>query len=512
MSTEHVDGHVDVLIIGAGLSGIGAAAQLRAHLPGKSVAVLESREASGGTWDLFRYPGIRSDSDMFTFGYKWRPWPSDRSLAEGHMILDYLRTVAKEYAVDELIRYRHKVTAAAWDSASKTWSVTAETPEGETTLTAGFLWNCSGYYDYDQGHQPEFPGLADYEGTFVHPQHWPEDLDYAGKKVVVIGSGATAVTLVPAMALGDDGTTVEHITMLQRTPTYILSRSARDPLARVLAGTLGRLPGIVPFKGARTKAGFDAVRWANIMTLVGSYQLSRRAPAAIKKLVRDNNLKQLTARPGGKGFTPEEAAAIVDEHFTPPYAPWDQRLCVVPDGDFFKAMREGRAGVVTDRIKTFTAKGIELESGETLEADIVVSATGLSIKLFGGIDFSVDGVPTPLNETMSYKALMLSGIPNFAYTIGYTNASWTLKADLVSDWVVRLLAHMDEKGYAEVVVNRDPTVGERPFMDLASGYIQRALDRMPKQGDRAPWRLKQNYLTDLRVLSGDLVDEAVSFR
>ncbi|MEP9384407.1 NAD(P)/FAD-dependent oxidoreductase [Nocardioides sp. KR10-350] len=498
--------HVDVLIVGAGLSGIGAAAQLRRDLPDKRVAVLESRAASGGTWDLFRYPGIRSDSDMFTFGYKWHPWPSDRSLADGHMILDYLRTVSKEYAVDELIRYGHTVTAASWDSAAKRWTVTADTADGPRTFTAAFLWNCAGYYDYDRGHQPEFPGLGDYEGTFVHPQHWPEDLDYAGKKVVVIGSGATAVTLVPAMA--DE---VEHITMLQRSPTYILARPGRDPLARGLSGALGRLPGLGPLKRLRERAGFEAVRWANILMLIGSYQLSRKRPAAIKKMVREGAIKQLTARDGGPGLTPEEAERYVEQHFTPAYDPWDQRLCVVPDGDLFQAIREGKASVVTDRIKTFTAKGIELESGETLEADIVVSATGLSVRLFGGIDLTVDGTPVAVNETMSYKALMLSGVPNFAYTIGYTNASWTLKADLVSDFVCRLLRLMDEKGYAEVVVERDPTVAERPFMDLTSGYIQRALDRMPKQGDRPPWRLRQNYLVDLRVMSGEIDDGTLTF-
>ncbi|MFT4084175.1 MAG: NAD(P)/FAD-dependent oxidoreductase [Nocardioides sp.] len=497
---------VDVLVVGAGLSGIGAAAQVRERLPGLSVVVLEARAASGGTWDLFRYPGIRSDSDMFTFGYRWRPWPGEVALADGQMILDYLRTVAEEYDVDRLIRYRHRVTAAAWDSTEKRWCLTVTTPEGERRLAARFLWNCSGYYDYEQGHQPTWDGMADFEGTLVHPQHWPEELDYADKSVVVIGSGATAVTLVPAMASGDGR--AAQVVMLQRSPSYILSRPGRDPLARLLSGTLGRLPKAGPLGRLAGGAIFESTRWANIMLTIGSYQLARKSPGVVRRMVRDSTRKLLTRRGEGPGFGAEEAEALVSEHFTPSYDPWDQRLCFVPDGDLFAAMREGRASVVTDRIKTFTAKGIELESGRTLEADIVVSATGLRIKLFGGIELSVDGESVRLPETMSYKALMLSGVPNFAYTIGYTNASWTLKADLVSDYVCRLLAHMDSRGYREARVERDPAVGERPFMDLASGYIQRALDLMPAQGDRAPWRLKQNYLTDLRVM-GRPVDDGV---
>lgn len=498
--------HVDVLIIGAGLSGIGAAAQLRQGLPELSVAVLEGREASGGTWDLFRYPGIRSDSDMFTFGFKWHPWPSDQSLADGHMILDYLHTIEQEYGVDRLIRYQHTVTAADWDTAARQWTVTATTPEGEKRFTTNFLWACAGYYDYDEGHKPEFPGLSEFEGTFVHPQHWPDDLDYAGKKVVVVGSGATAVTLVPAMA---DQT--EHITMLQRTPTYIMSRPAKDPLARLLGSTLDRVPDALPFKRLREKAGYEATRWANILLLVGSYQLSRRKPELMKRMVRKNVVEQLTARPGQPGMSEQEAEAYAAKHFSPPYDPWDQRLCVVPDGDLFRAIRKGKASVVTDQIRSFTAKGIELESGETLEADIVISATGLKIKLFGGVQVHVDGEPVDISASMSYKALMLSGVPNFAFTIGYTNASWTLKADLVGDFVVRLLQHMRARGFTQASVERDPSVEERPFMDLASGYIQRAAAAMPRQGDRAPWMLKQNYLTDLRVMRREVEDGVIRF-
>jgi cation diffusion facilitator CzcD-associated flavoprotein CzcO len=471
--------HVDVLIVGAGLSGIGAACQLREHVPTKSVAVLEAREASGGTWALFNYPGIRSDSDMFTFGFGWRPWPGDRALADGPMILDYLRTVAEEYGVDELIRYRHKVTAASWDSETALWTVEIDRGGTPTTLTASFLWGCSGYYHYDEPYAPEFPGADSFAGTIVHPQHWPEDLDYAGKKVVVIGSGATAVTLVPAMA-----PTAEHVTMLQRSPSYILSRPGRDRLATAL----DRLP---------SKVSYPVVRWANILLTVGSYQVARRWPDFMKGLIR-------------KGVAAEVPDSVdVDVHFKPRYDPWDQRLCFVPDGDLFRALRKGQASIVTDTIETFTPTGIRLTSGRELEADIIVTATGLQLLAFGGIDLVVDGEPVDFSRTMAYKALMLSGVPNFAYTVGYTNASWTLKADLVSTYVVRLLQHLDRIGARSAMPVRQPGVAEIPFMDFQSGYVLRALDRLPKQGDRAPWQLKQNYLTDLRTIKRGAIDDGV---
>ncbi|GAA1777440.1 NAD(P)/FAD-dependent oxidoreductase [Nocardioides hankookensis] len=475
MSTEHVD----VLIIGAGLSGIGAACQLRERQPGRTVAVLESREVSGGTWDLFRYPGIRSDSDMYTFGYHWRPWRNERALADGDAILDYLRQVASEYGVDRLIRYRHRVVGASWDSEAARWTVRAETPDGEITLTASFLWNCGGYYDYDEGYTPEFPGLDDYQGQVIHPQHWPEDLDYAGKKVVVIGSGATAVTLVPAMVAGGAG----HVTMLQRSPTYVMSIPGRDPLAARLA----RLP---------EKVRFPVLRWKNILVSVGLYQFSRKRPDALRSFIRKNTLKML----------PPEID--VDVHFKPTYDPWDQRLCLVPDGDLFRAFRKGQATVVTDTIETFTEKGIRLTSGEELEADIIVTATGLKLLALNA-PMEVDGRPVKLPETMAYKAMMLSGIPNFAFTIGYTNASWTLKADLVSDYVCRLLDHLDRNGLRVATPRPDPTVGERPLMDFSAGYVLRALDELPKQGDRSPWQLKQNYLTDVRKIRRDDIDDGV---
>jgi monooxygenase len=471
--------HVDVLIVGAGLSGIGAACQLRQHLPTRTVAILEAREASGGTWDLFKYPGIRSDSDMFTFGFGWRPWLGDRALADGPSILEYLRTVAREYGVDELVRYRHRVTRATWDSETALWTVEIDHAGEPTTLTTSLLWSCSGYYDYDRPYAPEFRGADTFAGTIVHPQHWPEDLDHAGKNVVVIGSGATAVTLVPAMA-----ETAGHVTMLQRSPSYILSRPGRDRLATLLE----RLP---------ARVSYPVVRWANILLTVGSYQAARRWPEKAKGIVRKGVQSQL----------PDDVD--VDEHFRPRYDPWDQRLCFVPDGDLFRAIRQGQASMVTDTIETFTPRGIRLTSGRELEADIVVTATGLQLLPFGGIDLVVDGEPVDYARTMAYKALMLSGVPNFVYTVGYTNASWTLKADLVSTYVVRLLRHLDRIGARSVVPVRQPEVREIPFMDFQSGYVLRALDRLPKQGDRSPWRLKQNYLTDLRTIRRGVIDDGV---
>lgn len=478
-SPEHSPEHVDVLVIGAGLSGIGAACRLREEHPGRSLAVLEMREVSGGTWDLFRYPGIRSDSDMFTFGYRWRPWPGDTALADGQLILDYIRTVAEERGVDRLVRYQHKVVSASWDSDAARWTVHVDTPEGARTLTTDLLWSCAGYYDYEAGHTPVFPGQDEYAGRLVHPQHWPEDLDVTGKKVVVIGSGATAVTLVPALA-GD----AEHVTMLQRSPTYILSRPGRDPWAKALA----KLPAAI---------SYPVVRWKNILLAIGTYKLAKAKPQVVKGVVRAGVRRQL----------PEHVD--VDTHFKPSYDPWDQRLCFVPDGDLFKVLRSGDASVVTGAIDTFTETGIRLTDGSELEADVVVSATGLKLLPFGGIPLEVDGKPVELSETMSYKALMLSGIPNFVYTIGYTNASWTLKADLVADYVCRMLSHLDKTGKRSFVADRDPSVDERPFLDFSSGYVQRALDGLPRQGDRAPWKLDQNYLTDVRTIRRDAIDDGV---
>jgi monooxygenase len=475
VSTEHVD----VLVVGAGLSGIGAACRLRTRHPERSVALLEGRSVSGGTWDLFRYPGVRSDSDMYTLGYQWRPWVGDRALADGPSILQYVRDVAEEYGVDRLIRYDHRVLGASWDSATALWTVDVEHAGSLRQLTTGFLWGCSGYYDYDQGYAPEFPGQDDFAGRVVHPQHWPEDLDHTGKRVVVIGSGATAVTLVPAMA--EDAA---HVTMLQRSPTYVLSMPGRDPVATRLA----RLP---------AKLSFPIIRWKSILVAMASYQLSRKRPDVLRGFIRKNTIKQL----------PDHID--VDEHFRPTYDPWDQRLCLVPDGDLFRAFRKGTASVVTDTIETFTENGIRLSSGAELEADIIITATGLNLKAFGGIELTVDGAEVKIPETMAYKALMLSGVPNFAFTIGYTNASWTLKADLVAEYVCRLLTHLDEHGLRSVVAVPETGMAEEPFMDFSSGYVLRSLDTLPKQGDREPWRLRQNYLHDLRTIKRDEIDDGV---
>ncbi|MDT0306188.1 NAD(P)/FAD-dependent oxidoreductase [Streptomyces sp. DSM 44917] len=478
--------HVDVLIIGAGLSGIGAACHLRRSFPRKSVAILESREAMGGTWDLFRYPGIRSDSDMFTLGYRFRPWTDSRAIADGPSILNYIRETAAEYGVDRAVRYRHRVNDAAWSGEDSRWTVTAERGDtGETVrLTCDFLFVCSGYYRYDEGYSPAFPGSERFTGPIVHPQHWPEDLDYAGKRVVVIGSGATAITLVPSMA-GVAG----HVTMLQRSPTYVLAMPQRDPVAQ----GLGRvLPG--------TAATYAVTRWKNVVSHTAFYKISRSRPKLVKSLLRKQARRLLP-----EGYD-------VDTHFGPRYDPWDQRVCVAPGGDLFRALRRGQVSVVTDTIETFTENGILLTSGEELPADVIVTATGLNLLAFGGIRLTVDGREVSLPETMAYKGMMLSDVPNFAFTVGYTNASWTLKADLVSEYVCRLLAHMDRHGYRQCVPERDASVREEPFLDFAAGYVLRAVQAFPKQGSRAPWRLRMNYLRDVVTLRHGPVDNAMSFR
>ncbi|UAL30105.1 NAD(P)/FAD-dependent oxidoreductase [Nocardioides rotundus] len=472
--------HVDVLIIGAGLSGIGAAAQLSREHPGRSYLVLESRAASGGTWDLFRYPGVRSDSDMYTLGYRFKPWTGEKSLADGGAILDYVRETAREYAVDQRILFEHRVVRAEWDSDTARWTVTAETPDGTRELTADFLWACSGYYDYEQGFTPTFADQESFAGEVIHPQHWPEGFDPTGKRVVVIGSGATAVTLVPALAKGG----AEQVTMLQRSPTYILSLPAVDKIASWLRR---RLP---------EKAAYRVVRWKNIGAATALYQFCQAQPRLARRLIRGENLKRLPA------------SVDVDTHFKPRYDPWDQRLCLVPDSDLFKELRSGRAEVVTDTIERFTPAGLRLGSGRELEADVVVTATGLNLKAFGGAEFVVDGDKVDLSDSISYRALMLSGLPNFAFTIGYTNASWTLKADLVAEYVCRLLAHMDAHGYRAVVPVPPEGLGREPFMDFSAGYVLRSIDDLPRQGDKEPWRLRQNYLHDVRTIRRSRIDDA----
>ncbi|MDT0200392.1 NAD(P)/FAD-dependent oxidoreductase [Nocardioides sp. AE5] len=472
--------HVDVLIIGAGLSGIGAAATLAQRQPGKSYRILERRSASGGTWDLFRYPGVRSDSDMYTLGYRFKPWMGEKALADGASILDYVRETAEEYDVERHIRYDHHVKSAEWDSVTSAWTVTAEVDGKPTTYTANFLWSCSGYYNYDEGFTPDFAGRDDFTGQIVHPQHWPEDLDYTGKRVVVIGSGATAVTLVPAMAPD-----AAKVTMLQRSPTYILSLPSKDPLALGLRKVLPK------------QAAYNVTRLKNITQAAALYTVSQKQPRLMRAMIR-----KLTQR-----MLPEDYP--VDVHFKPTYGPWDQRLCLVPNGDLFKAIRSGKAEVVTDTIDTFTPDGIRLGSGEELEADIIITATGLNLHLFGGVEVSVDGKKFDAPHTMAYRGLMLSEMPNFAYTIGYTNASWTLKADLVAEYVCRLLEKMDEKGATTVVPVRQEGVAEEPFMDFEAGYVLRSLDQLPKQGDVEPWKLKQNWFYDVRQIRNSELDDGV---
>lgn len=477
--------HVDVLIVGAGLSGVGAACQLRTRFGVKSIAILEAREAIGGTWDLFRYPGVRSDSDMFTLGYRFRPWQEPESIADGPAIRNYVRETAREYGIDSAIRFNHRVLRAEWSSAQARWTVTVQrTDTGETLrLTCGFLFSCGGYYRYDEGYTPEFAGTERFTGRIVHPQHWPDDLEYSGKRVVVIGSGATAVTVVPAMAAE-----AEHVTMLQRSPSYIISLPGQDALANGLS------------KLAPSRAAYQITRWKNILLQTATFKLSRKRPNLVRSLLKKLIRQQLPA-----GYD-------VDTHFHPDYNPWDQRLCVVPDGDLFRAVSRGEASMVTDHIDTFTENGIRLTSGEELEADVIVTATGLNLLAFGGMELAVDGQTVELPETMAYKGMMLSGVPNFAYVIGYINASWTLKADLACEYVSRLLEYMDANGYDQCAPQRDPSVVEEPFLDLSSGYVQRSLRKLPKQGDRAPWKLRMNYLRDVLTLRhGRIRDDAMAF-
>jgi monooxygenase len=471
--------HVDVLIVGAGLSGIGAAHHIQDAFPAKSYAVLEARDVIGGTWDLFRYPGVRSDSDMFTLGYRFRPWTAAQAIADGPSILNYVRRTAAEAGIDKHIRFGHRVVRASWSSDDAQWTVEA-THEGSTvSFTCSFLLMCSGYYRYDEGYTPQFAGVDTFGGQLVHPQRWPADLDYAGKRVVVIGSGATAVTLVPAMAAD-----AAHVTMLQRSPSYIMSLPGED----VLANKLRRLIG--------ARWAYPITRWKNVLISTLIYQLSQRRPRMMRKLIRSLTIKQLPA-----GFD-------VDTHFNPSYNPWDQRLCLVPDGDLFAAIRHGKASIVTDRIETFTRRGLRLESGAELDADIVVTATGLQLLAFGGMQLVVDGREVALPETMAYKGMMLSGIPNFAFTIGYTNASWTLKADLVSEFVCRLLEHMDANGFDHCMpVNDDPTVTEAPLLDFAAGYVLRSIDEFPRAGSRRPWRLGMSYAHDVVTLRHGRIDD-----
>jgi monooxygenase len=469
--------HVDVLIVGAGLSGIGAAWRLQHDRPGTTFTILEGRSAIGGTWDLFRYPGVRSDSDMFTLSYPFRPWRGEQSIASGESIRSYIQDTAAENGIEPHIRFRTRVTSASWSTPDARWTIRAEvTDDAGTattrTYTCDFLYLCTGYYNYEHGYQPTFAGLDDFAGRLVHPQDWPADLDHAGQRVVVIGSGATAITLIPALA-----EKAAHVTMLQRSPSYLTALPERDAFADLARR---RLPPAVAHRLIRAK---------NVAMTSFFYQLSRRRPEAVKKLLRSTAVKMLGD------------PAYVDAHFTPTYDPWDQRLCLAPDGDFYRTIKDGKASVVTDTIDRFVENGIRLSSGEVLEADIVVSATGLEMLAFGGLELSVDGERIEPGETVTYRGVMLGGVPNLAFSVGYTNASWTLRSDLCTRYVCRLLAHLEANGYTTATPELTSVKAKRPLLDLTSGYVQRGAARFPKQGDREPWTVRQNYPAELLTMS-----------
>ena len=476
--------HFDVILVGAGLSGIGAAVHLKRACPGKTFTIFESRSAIGGTWDLFRYPGIRSDSDMFTLGYSFKPWREEKAIADGPSILRYVKETATENGLDASIRFRHRVVSASWSTPNARWTIEVDvtTDDGGTrreTFTCGFFYVCAGYYDYEKGFTPAFPGCDRFGGRIVHPQLWTDDIEYEGKKVIVIGSGATAVTLVPELAKK-----AAHVTMLQRSPTYVFSRPAEDKTANWMRD---RFP---------AHLAYGITRWKNVALGMLFFQMSRRRPekmkAWLRKMVRD-------------GVGP---AVDVDKHFNPRYNPWDQRVCLIPDGDLWEVLKSGRAAIVTDTIETFTERGIKLTSGEELDADLIVTATGLKLQFMGAATVVVDGQSIHPSNTMNYKGSMFSDIPNMVCTFGYTNASWTLKADLVADFVCRLLQYMDKRGYKQCVPRRlDPSVHEEPFVDFSSGYVQRALGELPKQGSKMPWKLYQNYALDILMLRLASVDD-----
>jgi len=472
--------HVDVIIVGAGLSGIGAACHLKMNCPQKSFIILEGRDVMGGTWDLFRYPGVRSDSDMYTLGYRFRPWRNPKAIADGPAILNYIRDTATEFNVEKTIRYKHRVRLASWSAPDARWTVeTAHGPDKSIVrFSCNFLYLCTGYYDYQNGYTPEWPGIERFRGTIVHPQSWPKHLDYTNKRVVVIGSGATAITLVPAIAEH-----AAHVTMLQRSPSYVVTRPAEDIVANLLRRCLP------------DRAAYMLTRWKNVLAGTFFYSLARKRPKVFKWMVAKEVRRQL-----GKEFD--------SKHFTPRYNPWDQRLCVAPDADIFRAIREGQVSVVTDQIEMFTEDGLLIRSGQQLDADVIITATGLVFELFSRMQLEVDGELVHLPETLVYKGMMFSDLPNLAFAIGYTNASWTLKCDLTSEYVCRLLNHMDQHGYAVCTPRvNDPDIGAEPVVDFTSGYIVRAMHTMPRQGSRTPWRLHQNYMKDLSMMRYGRVDD-----
>ncbi len=485
-ATKEPQLHFNVLIVGAGLSGICAGYYVKEHGGGRSFAILEGRESLGGTWDLFRYPGIRSDSDMHTLGFSFNPWPNPQAIADGPSILKYLHDTSEEYGLDAHIRYQQMVETISWSSEDRLWTVTSKNRESsETTVyTCDVIWACTGYYRYDRGHMPDYPGASKFKGQIVHPQFWTDDIDYEDKNVVVIGSGATAVTLVPAMA-----GKAAHVTMLQRSPSYVLSVPEEDAISEVLKKATGKT------------VGSALTRWKNVGRLMFFFQFSRRFPEAARNYL----LKEVEAKIGD--------VVDVGEHFSPTYAPWDQRLCFVPDDDLFDALRSGEASVVTDTIKSFDATGIELDSGKHLNADIIVSATGLDLVVAGGAKIVVDGEELNVGEETMYKGAMLSNLPNAILSVGYTNASWTLKCELISQYAVRLLSYMDDHDYQVFTPRLAPgEQTDQPLIDFNSGYIQRAADRLPKQGRRLPWRLYQNYVLDTALFRHfPIEDDALHF-
>lgn len=474
--------HVDVLVIGAGLSGIDAGYHLQTSCPDRSYAILEARDAIGGTWDLFRYPGIRSDSDMYTLGFPFRPWTNAKAIADGPSILKYVRDTAAEFGIDRKIRFRHRVTSANWDSATARWTLTVARGDDAQTIvmSCNFLLMCAGYYSYEAGYQPDFPGAADFQGRLVHPQHWPEGLDYSGKRVIVIGSGATAMTLVPEMSKA-----AAQVIMLQRSPTYVVSRPAEDAWANWMRD---HLPAML---------AYSLVRWRNVLMGMYFFRLARKYPKQAK-----TRLIGMVQAELGPDYD-------VGTHFSPSYNPWDQRICLVPDSDLFQAIKSKKAEVVTDHIKTFTADGILLESGRQLQADIIVTATGLRLQMMGGIPFTVDGRAVNFGKTFGYKGMMFNDVPNMASCFGYTNASWTLKCDLTCGYVTRLLNHMRTTGNDICMPHAEPgSLQEEAWLDFSSGYVTRARDELPKQATTAPWKLYQNYVMDLVMLKFGKVDDA----
>jgi len=474
---------VDLLIVGAGISGIDAAYRLKTRCPDKSWLILEARERIGGTWDLFRFPGVRSDSDMFTLGFPFRPWRSDLSIVDGPSIRQYVEDTAREYGIFDKIRFGHKAVRASWSSKDKRWTLEAEHAGGTAVLTCRFLYFASGYYDYAAGHRPGWNGEADFRGQIVHPQFWPEELDHKGKTVAVIGSGATAVTMVPALA-----ETAAHVTMVQRTPSYIVARPARDSIAR---GLQRWLP---------ASLADPLVRWKNILLTMFSFWQARKRPRKFSDWIMGQLNKALPA------------AYPIERDFQPPYEPWDQRLCLVPDGDLFAAMRSGKVSIATGMIERFTPNGLIMASGETIDCDIIVTATGLNMKLLGGIELAVDGEQVRTPDLLIYKGMMLSGVPNLFIAFGYTNASWTLRSDLTARSVCRLINRMKRDGHDVCTPRADPAVERRPVMDLISGYVKRSEAMLPKQGSRPPWRVPQNYVRDLAAMTFRRIDEALEFR